>query len=45
MNEKRKASRARREAMLEKEGKNIVAWIIGVLILLGAIYAIWTATL
>lgn len=38
----RDAKKAAYAAKQEKEGKNVVNWIFGVLILLGAIYAIYT---
>ena len=40
MSEKSKANRARREAREEKQGKQIVKWIFGVLIVLAIAYAV-----
>ncbi len=40
MSEKSKQNRARREAKQEKQGKQVVKWIFGVLIVLAIAYAI-----
>lgn len=45
MAQKAKPTNAKREAYAkkqEKEGNNVVMWIIGVLIVLGIIYAGWS---
>ncbi|MBO7645933.1 MAG: hypothetical protein J6S52_02860 [Prevotella sp.] len=39
---KRDAKKAAYAAKQEQEGKNVINWIFGVLIALGAIYAIYT---
>ena len=39
---KRDAKRAAFAAKQEQEGRNVINWIFGVLILLGAIYAVYT---
>lgn len=42
MSEKSKIKRARKEAKQEKDGKNVVAWIFGGLIVIAIISMIWT---
>jgi len=42
MTEKSRLHRVRREAKQEKQGRSIVTWIFGALIILGILYAIWT---
>jgi len=41
MSQKGKARRAAREAQQEKEGKKVINWIFGALILLGIIYVVY----
>ena len=45
MSQKSKLNRARREAKQEEEGKKVVKWIIGVLIVLALIFAVYTCVL
>ncbi len=40
MSEKSKQNRARREAKQEQQGKQVVKWIFGVLIVLAIAYAV-----
>ena len=39
---KRDAKKAAFAAKQEQEGRNVINWIFGILVLLGAIYAIFT---
>ena len=41
MNEKKKLRRAQRDAIQEKEGKKVVNWIFGALIVLAIAYMIY----
>ena len=41
MSQKGKARRAAREARQEKEGKQVINWIFGALILLGIVYVVY----
>lgn len=42
MNEKKKMSRAMREAQQEKQAKKVVNWIFGVLILLAILFCAYS---
>ena len=42
MSEKSKIKRAKKQAQQEEQGKKVVAWICGVLIVIALLYAIWT---
>ena len=42
MSEKSKQNRARRDARQEKQGKQVVVWIFGVLVVLAIAYAVAT---
>ncbi len=43
MKTKKNARREAYEAKQEKEGKKVVEWIIGALIVLAVIYAVWAS--